>query len=130
MNKMVPRKCQSPKKTNLPPTLQPTYGWAMRFGKGYETMSDIVRTSSYYTSDSSPLYFSSDGYLNGDLPQYELKTYPTFSNCPYYNYTLPDTYPYVASPSIKPQCYWYLPYDTYDAERYMDSNIISIPKSR
>lgn len=116
--KMKSNQCHAPFTERLPKYLQPTYGWAMSFGKGYAKQSDIVRTSCYYSTDSAPPYFYSDGIVNGEIPPYQLRTFSELSNCPYYNYTLPDTYPYVESPSIQKDCYWYLPYDTFDSTLY------------
>ena len=123
---MKKNSCHVPRTEQLPKSLQPTYGWAMSFGHGYAKLSDIVRTSSYYTADSAPPYFYSDGIENGNIPAYQLRTFPEISDCPYYNYTLPDTYPYVDSPTIKKNCYWYFPFDTFDSALYQ--NPIKIPK--
>lgn len=118
--------CPSVPTEQIPNDLRPTYGGAMSFGKGYAKISDIVRSSSYYSSDSAPPYFYSDGIWNGDLPSYQIRTFPEISDCPYYNYTLPDTYPYVKSPTIRTNCYWYFPYDSFDTRLY--ESPLKIPK--
>jgi len=39
--KMKSNQCHAPFTERLPKYLQPTYGWAMSFGKGYAKQSDL-----------------------------------------------------------------------------------------
>jgi len=110
--------------------LDPYYGWAMNFGKGYQAQSNIPSISAQ-TSRSIPDtkcdFFYTDGRYSGLAPYYQLGPQP-YHNCPFYNYTLPDTYPKVPSPTINPRAYWYLPYSTFDWSQYEQASLPVIPK--
>ena len=95
---------------------------------GYAIQSNIPRTSC--TMDPKPLYFSTDARYTCQPPYYQLGPQPNVQNCPYYNYTLPDTYPNTNPPSISPRAYWYLPYDIFDSIIYnqQNNNVGYIPK--
>lgn len=56
-------------------------------------------------------YCQSDGKYSTSPPYYELGPSP-MPVCPYYNYVLPNVYPYVPTPPTDPRQYWYLPYET------------------
>jgi hypothetical protein len=90
---------------------QPVYGWAMNFGKGYVRQDNIINTSSQHLNKD--LYYYSDGRDSSEPPFYTFKP-KCNTNCPYYNYTLPDTYPNLENININKKYYWYFPYDTYD----------------
>jgi hypothetical protein len=111
--------------------LKPVYGWAMNFGKGYKTQSNIFSTSSVqlpkYPQKCNQNFYTDGRYMN-QPPFYSLGPHPYPSNCPFYNYTLPDTYPNVPSPMINPKAYWYLPYNTFDWQNYNASSIVKVPK--
>lgn len=108
----------------------PVYGWAMNFGKGYQKQTNIFSTSSEKVSsddNKNCQIFYTDGRYMNKAPYYTLGPH-TPSNCPFYNYTLPDTYPNIKTPNINPKAYWYLPYNTFDWNNYYSNSIVQIPK--
>jgi len=80
----------------------------------YQRQNNWINASSLHLY--SELYPYSDGRDSSTPPFYQIniegKTRGT--NCPMYNYTLPDTYPQIPIPTINPKYYWYYPYQTYD----------------
>jgi hypothetical protein len=112
--------------------LQPVYGWAMNFGTGYTRQPNIFFKSSLQTPghEVKPFVFSTGPRYMSRSPFYQLGPQnPSPPNCPYYNYTLPDTYPEVANtPQINPRAYWYLPYDTFDWADYNNTPVVQVPK--
>lgn len=107
---------------------RPVYGWAMNFGTGYQKQRDIVGTSCRKTTRPPCYNPQTDGKYTCQPPFYQLGPHWPPVNCPYYNYTLPDTYPEVESPTINPRMYWFLPYDEFDQIRYDSSSIVQVPK--
>jgi hypothetical protein len=113
------------------PHLQPVYGWAMNFTTGsqpYQRQRDIVG------GPSSPLLPKPCNILQRDAsdsnkpPFYTLGPLPRVI-CPYYNYILPDAYPYgdfdtACTPN--PKQYWYYPY--YKDPDFWKDPVIRIPK--
>jgi hypothetical protein len=114
-----------------PNNLQPVYGWAMNFttsSQPYTTQRDIVG------GPSSPLLPKPCNILQRDAsdsdkpPFYTLGPLPRVI-CPYYNYILPDAYPYGdydTAPSPNPKQYWYFPY--YKSPGFWDNPVQRIPK--
>ena len=96
-----------------PNNLQPVYGWAMNFttsSQPYTTQRNIVG------GPSSPLLPKPCNILQRDAmdsskpPFYTLGPLPRVI-CPYYNYILPDAYPYgdydtAPSPYYKDPGFW------------------------
>lgn len=110
--------------------LEPVYGWAMNFGNGYQKQKNIISTSSSKIQNDNPTnceIFYTDGRFMNKPPYYQLGPQESI-NCPFYNYTLPDTYPIVPTPQINPKAYWYLPYSTFDWRNYNSDSIMKIPK--
>jgi len=114
----------------------PVYGWAMDFTKGnsipYRTQTNIVG------GPSSPLVKKQfendcharqrDGSDSDKPPFYTLGPQPRIL-CPYYNYILPDAYPYgdfASQPSPNPLQYWYFPY--YRDPGFWNNPIARVPK--
>jgi len=90
----------------------PVYGCAMNFGKGYQTQSNSLNASSVHLHPDL-INTTTDGKYNTYPPMYSVGV-KYVSNCPYYNYTLPDTYPNTSYMPINPKYYWYYPYTQYD----------------
>jgi hypothetical protein len=108
---------------------KPVYGWAMNFGKGYKTIPNNIRNSSCKTENDNPCHLKNSDNTNYCCnPFYKLGPHTQQLICPYYNYTLPDTYPYVPSPIINPRNYWNLPFNVGDWENYYENNIITYKK--
>jgi len=111
--------------------LKPVYGWAMDFaGTRYKRQKNIQFHSAYRTQNQEPFppVFQTDGRFVADAPYYLLGPQPSPANCPFYNYTLPDTYPEVPSPMINPKAYWYLPFSTFDWPDYNQSSTVKVQK--
>lgn len=111
--------------------LKPVYGWAMDFaGTRYKRQKNIQFHSAYRTQNQEPFppVFQTDGRFVAEAPYYLLGPQPSPANCPFYNYTLPDTYPEVPSPMINPKAYWYLPYSTFDWPDYNQSSTTKVQK--
>jgi hypothetical protein len=111
--------------------LQPVYGWAMNFaGTKYATQKNIHFNSASRTQNQGtiPPVFQTDGRYVANAPFYLLGPQPSPPNCPFYNYTLPDTYPEVESPTINPKAYWYLPYSTFDWATYNENPVPQVKK--
>lgn len=105
-----------------------TYGYAMKFNKGYEKQKNIIHQSAYQTFPST--IFHSDGRYVSDEPFYHLgPQYLNPPNCPFYNYTLPDTYPDIPTPQINPRAYWFLPYNKFDWSSYNSQSLSNIHKN-
>lgn len=106
--------------------LRPVYGWAMKFtdqdSSPYENQSNI---QGLYTRFPCPPNYQNDGRFSQSPPFYRLETAP-YPNPIYYNYTLPNTYPYVPGNNPKPSQYWYYPY--YQDNTFWN-NAIEIPKN-
>lgn len=114
----------------------PVFGWAMNFTTGppYQQQSNIIG------GPSSPLYQQkrvlqcpsgqTDGLYSQRPPFYRLGPGPQSQrNCPFYNYTLPNVYPYSTFddvPSPDPKLYWFYPY--YRDERFWENPIVRVPK--
>ena len=115
--------------------VQPVYGWAMNFtssSQPYMTQPDIVG------GPASPLLTQRrweqcpnrqrDAIDSDQPPFYTLGPLPRII-CPYYNYILPDAYPYGdfdSIPSPNPKQYWYFPY--YKDPTFWDNPVQRIPK--
>jgi hypothetical protein len=111
--------------------LKPVYGWAMNFaGTKYEKQKNIQFRSACRTQNQEPIppVFQTDGRYVDNAPFYLLGPQPSPANCPFYNYTLPDTYPEVNSPMMNPKAYWYLPYSTFDWQDYNQNPVVQIQK--
>lgn len=112
----------------MDPNLRPVYGWAMTFGKGYATRPYFNRPSAFVLPRPGRLnHVDTEGRYSADPPFYRLGPAPR-QNCPRYNYTLPDTYPVVPTPTVDPREYWFLPYDTYDWPAYESNETVVVPK--
>jgi len=115
--------------------VQPVYGWAMNFtssSQPYTTQPNIVG------GPASPLlrrrqeqechWRQRDASDSDQPPFYTLGPQPRIL-CPYYNYILPDAYPYGdfdTIPSPNPKQYWYYPY--YKDLNFWKNPITRIPK--
>jgi hypothetical protein len=107
-------------------------GNCMSIGNGYKTMPNYIGSScqiSDSTSEKNCTYLKTDGRFTCQKPYYKLG-YQGIYNPPYYNYTLPDTYPPTHQDPINPRAYWYLPFDTFDWKNYNSErdNVGQIPK--
>jgi hypothetical protein len=109
---------------------RPSYGWAMNFGKGYAKQRDIIAGSLYRPTNYGETCTSQQSDTKGlfQPPFYQLGPQPNKRICPFYNYTLPDTYPYTPSPIINPMAYWNLPYAVGDWESYYNTNTVEYQK--
>lgn len=114
---------------------KPSYGWAMTFTSSSQP---YTLQRNIQGGPSSPLekkldqrqcpIRQRDGSDSSYAPFYTLGPQPHI-NCPYYNYILPDAYPYdsfLTAPSPNPKQYWYFPY--YKDPTFWDNPIIRVPK--
>ena len=74
------------------------------------SLSLYEQTKTADPNDQKCMSCNSAGALSSFPPYYRLGPSP-FPVCPYYNYILPNAYPYIISPSINPLQYWYQPFD-------------------
>jgi hypothetical protein len=110
--------------------MNPTYGNAMSFGKGYKKIPNMIYHSSCRSKKSNPCHLkNSDGLNYCCTDFYKMGPHIQQLICPYYNYNLPDTYPSVPSPIINPMNYWNLPYQVGDWQSYYNNDIISYEKA-
>jgi len=105
--------------------LRPVYGWATRFTNGYPyTREDNVQ--GLYMK--RPCHERQrDGQYSQSPPFYQIAPYPSQINPIYYNYTLPNNYPYVNGCAPKPSQYWYYPY--YSNPCFWDNPLPAVEKS-
>ena len=109
--------------------MKTVYGDAMSFGKGYKTIPNQIYMSSCRSRRSNPCHLKNSDEVNYCCPEfYRLGPHTQQLICPYYNYTLPDTYPYVSTPIINPRNYWNLPFKVGDWPSYYQNNTVAYEK--